>query len=82
LEDDLPYENMQYDYNGFFYFDFSFDYKIKAFNVSIGIENLLGINDKTFDIEPVLENRIGVYDKIIFSHESNALIKLAIAYNF
>jgi hypothetical protein len=82
LEDDLPYENMQYDYNGFFYFDFSFDYKIKAFNVSIGIENLLGINDKTFDIEPVLENRIGVYDEIIFSHESNTMIKLAIAYNF
>lgn len=82
LEEELPYENELYDYHGFFYFDFNLNYKIKAFNVSIGIENLLGFKDKTFDIEPVLENRIGVYNEIIFSHESNAIIKLAIAYNF
>lgn len=82
LEEELPYENELYDYNGFFYFDFNLNYNIKAFNVSIGIENLLRFRDKTFDIEPVLENRIGVYDEIIFSHESNAIIKLAIAYNF
>jgi len=82
LEEELPYENGLYDYQGFFYFDFNLNYEIKAFNVSIGIENLFGINDKDFDIEPVLENRIGVYDEIIFSHESNAIIKLSIAYNF
>lgn len=82
LEEELPYENELYDYNGFFYFDFNLNYKIKAFNVSIGMENLLGINDNDFDIEPVLENRVGVYDEIIFSHESNAIIKLSIAYNF
>jgi hypothetical protein len=82
LEDDFPYDYRQYDYNRLFYFDFSLDYNIKGLNASIGIENLLGFNDATFDIEPVLENRVGVYDEIIFSHESNAIIKLAIAYTF
>jgi hypothetical protein len=82
LEEELPYENRQYDYNGFFYFDFSLNYKIKAFNVSIGIENLLGLKNTTFNIEPVLEQKIGVYDEIIFSHESNFLVKTSIAFNF
>ena len=82
LEDELPYENNAYVYPGFFYFDFELNYSIKAFNFSIGLENLLGFNKVEVSIQPELVRQTQAYNEVIFVYDSANLIMASICYNF
>ena len=73
---------MHYDYGGFYYLDFSCTYSIGGFNLSLTLENLLHLNSEDFSIDPNLEMVNGNIDTFYLSHESEALVALAIAFNF
>jgi len=82
LEDELPYENNAYVYPGFFYFDFELNYSFKAFDFSIGLENLLGFNNDEVSIQPELVRQTQAYNEVIFVYDSAYLISACLTYNF
>ncbi len=82
LEEELPYEANSYDYTGFSYLDFSCSYVIGNFNIGVSVENLLNLNSQAFSIDPNLETANGITSAFYLSHESDALVALAVTYNF
>ena len=82
LEEELPYEANSYDYAGFSYFDFRCNYNINDFSLSFSVENILNLNSNDFSIDPNLETSNGVTNAFYLSHEADATISFALAYNF
>lgn len=82
IEEELPYEARTYEYSGFSYLDFSFNYVIKDMELSFTLENILNLNSKDFSIDPNFEISNGVSEMLYMSHESNSLISVSIVYNF
>ena len=82
LEEELPYNTNSYDYEGFYYLDFSCSYNTGPFKIGLSIENLLYLNSKDFSIDPNLEIVNGIINSFYLSHESDALVALTVTYNF
>ncbi len=82
IEEDLPYEANAYDYNGFYYLDFGCSYSFGDFNFKLSLENILNLNSKDFSIDPNLETSNGIANAFYLSHEADALVSFAVAYNF
>ena len=64
------------------FLDLQMAYTVNRFQIGFFIENLLGLNDTDFAIEPNLERHLNVADTVYFSHEANFLTGISIAYNF
>ena len=82
LEEDLPYGNTNYDYQGFYYLDIGCNFVINAFSLCLNIENFVNIGNQEFSIDPIRATADGVVNHIQFSQEMDALISFKIAYNF
>lgn len=82
VEEELPYEIDTYDYEGFYYLDIGCSYNFGNFNFDLTLENILNFNSKDFSIDPNLETSNGIINAFYLSHETDALISLAVAYNF
>ena len=82
LEDEIPYTDTNHiAFNDFCFFDLGFSKVLKAFSVSIGVDNLLSFSKKSFEVSPVIEEN-DVINYVTFSYEPNFLLKASIAYNF
>jgi hypothetical protein len=82
LEDELPYENTNYMYAGFYYLDMSISYSLGAFNLSFLVENLFGLNNREVGITPEVIKQQGVYNDVVFAYDSAFLISAGISYSF
>jgi hypothetical protein len=80
LEEELPSKMNSYDYEGFYYLDFSCSYSVGRFIIGLSIENLLHLNSKDFSIYTNLE--IVIINLFYLSHESDAVVALTVAYDF
>ena len=82
LEEELPYENMSYNYTGFYYLDVGVSYIINRFSLGFSIENFLNLDNKNFSIDPILEQSNGIINNYYYSHETDNLISMTLTYNF
>ncbi|RZN83071.1 MAG: hypothetical protein EVB11_06115 [Winogradskyella sp.] len=82
LEEELPYEDSSYDYNGFYYLDFGFSYSVGDFNFSFSLENILNLSTSNFVIEPNVEVINNIQQTLYYSQEADALALLSITFNF
>lgn len=82
LEEELPYERGSYDYTGFYYLDFGINYVVDNLSFGISIENFLNLNNDSFTIDPIIGISNGIVNRYYFSHETDALISMTLAYSF
>jgi len=82
LEDELPYVNKNYVYNGFYYFDFTFNYTLGNFDFFFSIDNLLGWSETDFSITPEVVRQQGVYNELQFNYDPAFLVSTRITFNF
>ncbi|WCO00715.1 hypothetical protein [Psychroserpens ponticola] len=82
VEEELPFEEGNYDYDAFYYLDLGFSYAINKFSFSMSLENFLNLKNSNFGIDPMLESSKGIIDAFYFSHEADTILKLMITYSF
>jgi hypothetical protein len=82
LEDELPYENANYVYSGFYYLDMSISYSLGAFDLSFLMENLFGLDTREVSITPEVIHQHGVYKDVVLVYDSPFLISAGISFNF
>jgi hypothetical protein len=82
VEDELTSEDKYQLLKQVSFFDVQLSYTFTGFEFQLTVENLLGINNNNFAIEPNLERGIGAMENILFTHEADFLVSARIAYNF
>ncbi|WP_299114611.1 hypothetical protein [uncultured Winogradskyella sp.] len=82
IEEELPYEDSSYDYNGFYYLDFGFSYNVGDFSFGLSLENILNFSNTNFAIEPNVEVINNIQQTLYYSQEADALALLSITFNF
>jgi|GEM_PF-3564555 len=82
VEDELTSEANYKLFREVSFFDVNLSYTFNVIELNLTLENLLGINNNNFAIEPNLEEGIGNMQNILFTHEPDFLVSARIAYNF
>lgn len=82
VEDELTSEETYQLLKQVSFFDVQLSYTFTGFEFQLTVENLLGLNNNNFAIEPSLERGIGSMENILFTHEADFLVSARIAYNF